>query len=183
MIGEDARREGFQELDSPHHPIAAPEAPCPTAAFDAITIHVLSEGQVVAIDGGSNNTGLSVITSDMPLLVAHLGRDSADSPLDASPALPSARLWEIQGSQMAYVGASQDLTGNIYADDGAGITDIVLNAGERCAIHNVGALNAQGLDSDPSTVVFASMRISRRARFRTRTGMATIKRHSCPQGT
>nr|VFK68082.1 MAG: hypothetical protein BECKUNK1418G_GA0071005_11933 [Candidatus Kentron sp. UNK]VFK73346.1 MAG: hypothetical protein BECKUNK1418H_GA0071006_11913 [Candidatus Kentron sp. UNK] len=33
MIGEDARREGFQELDSPHHPIAAPEAPCPTAAF------------------------------------------------------------------------------------------------------------------------------------------------------
>nr|VFK10837.1 MAG: hypothetical protein BECKLPF1236B_GA0070989_101629 [Candidatus Kentron sp. LPFa] len=29
MIGEDARREGFQESDSPYHPIAAPEAPTP----------------------------------------------------------------------------------------------------------------------------------------------------------
>ena len=51
---------------------------------DAITTHVLPEGKVVAIDGGSNNTGSNVITSDMPR-VAHLGRDSADSPLNASP--------------------------------------------------------------------------------------------------
>nr|VFK24640.1 MAG: hypothetical protein BECKLPF1236A_GA0070988_104303 [Candidatus Kentron sp. LPFa]VFK35661.1 MAG: hypothetical protein BECKLPF1236C_GA0070990_104043 [Candidatus Kentron sp. LPFa] len=63
-----------------------------------------------------------------------------------------AQLWGIQGSQPAYVGASQDLTENICADDGAGVTDIVLDAGDRYAIHNVGALGAQGLGSDLSVV-------------------------------
>nr|VFK47829.1 MAG: hypothetical protein BECKTC1821D_GA0114238_105210 [Candidatus Kentron sp. TC] len=116
---------------------------------DAITTYVLPEGQVVTVDTGSNNTVSTLITSDAPILVAHLGVDSAGLPMDASPVPPAAtELWGIQGSEAAYVGALEDLTTvNIYADDGTEITGIVLNAGDRYAIQNVGAPDAQGMGS------------------------------------
>nr|VFK63857.1 MAG: hypothetical protein BECKTC1821F_GA0114240_11083 [Candidatus Kentron sp. TC] len=64
------------------------------------------------------------------------------------PPPAATELWGIQGSETAYVGALEDLTTvNIYADDGTEITGIVLNAGDRYAIQNVGAPGAQGMGS------------------------------------
>lgn len=115
----------------------------------AITTHDLPAGQVVTVNAGPDNTVSTVITSDAPILVAHAGIDGAGLPMDAFPVPPAAtELWGIQGSETAYLGASRNLTTvNIYADDGSGITGIVLNAGDRYALHNVGALDAQGMGS------------------------------------
>ena len=46
MIGEDARREGFQEADAPHHPLSARAAP------DGVKVLVaqVSEGELRVSD-------------------------------------------------------------------------------------------------------------------------------------
>nr|VFJ54078.1 MAG: hypothetical protein BECKFW1821B_GA0114236_10177 [Candidatus Kentron sp. FW] len=124
-----------------------------TATLDiggTVTTHALPVGQVVAIDAGADNTVSAIITTDAPILVAHLGIDASGSPMDASPVPPAAtEVWGVQSNQPAYVGALEDLTTiDIHADDGTSITGIVLNAGDRYALHNVGISGTQGQDSD-----------------------------------
>nr|VFJ97529.1 MAG: Prenyltransferase-like [Candidatus Kentron sp. LFY] len=116
---------------------------------DATTTHALPAGQVVTVNTGTNNTVSSVITSDAPILVAHVGTDSAGLPMGASMVPPAAtELWGILGSQTAWLGASEDLTTvNIYADNGTSVTGIVLDAGDRHAIGNVGIPGNQGTGS------------------------------------
>ena len=50
-----------------------------------VTVHTLPAGQVVEIDGGSDNTVSLSIRSDAPILVAHVGGDSNGPKQDASP--------------------------------------------------------------------------------------------------
>nr|VFK16537.1 MAG: hypothetical protein BECKLFY1418C_GA0070996_102425 [Candidatus Kentron sp. LFY] len=104
---------------------------------------------MVTVNTGTNNTVSSVITSDAPILVAHVGTDSAGLPMGASMVPPAAtELWGILGSQTAWLGASEDLTTvSIYADDGTSVTGIVLNSGDHYAIQNVGVPSGQGMGS------------------------------------
>nr|VFK51204.1 MAG: Prenyltransferase-like [Candidatus Kentron sp. TUN]VFK57469.1 MAG: Prenyltransferase-like [Candidatus Kentron sp. TUN] len=50
---------------------------------DAVATHTLPAGQVVPMNAGSNNTVSAVITSDVPILVAHVGTDGAGSAIGA----------------------------------------------------------------------------------------------------
>nr|VFK79226.1 MAG: hypothetical protein BECKSD772D_GA0070982_10416 [Candidatus Kentron sp. SD] len=47
-----------------------------------ITTHDLPAGQVVTVNAGPDNTVSTVITSDAPILVAHMGIDGAGLPTD-----------------------------------------------------------------------------------------------------
>nr|VFK56040.1 MAG: hypothetical protein BECKTUN1418D_GA0071000_104010 [Candidatus Kentron sp. TUN] len=116
---------------------------------DAVATHTLPAGQVVPMNAGSNNTVSAVITSDVPILVAHVGTDGAGSAIGALMVPPAAtELWGIYGSRTAYLGAAEDLTTvSIYADDGTSVMGIVLNSGDRYAIQNPGVPGAQGMGS------------------------------------
>ncbi|MCF6249902.1 MAG: hypothetical protein L3J75_01350 [Methylococcaceae bacterium] len=112
-----------------------------------ITPLSLPQGQVVEFDAGYGTTGTTLITSDLPILVSHLGNAGA-SYVDASPVPPAAlELWGVR-TTLAVLGALEDNTiVNIYADNGSQISNIKLNAGQRYVISGGVVSGIQGTGS------------------------------------
>ncbi|VFM94810.1 MAG: hypothetical protein BECKG1743D_GA0114223_100022 [Candidatus Kentron sp. G] len=113
-----------------------------------VTTHTLPTGQVVEIDGGSDNTVSVSIRSDAPILVTHVGGDSNGPKQDASPAPPAAtELWGVQSGEV-HLGALEDLTTiTILSDDGGYLDGIVLDAGDRYSVSDLGSSDPQGQGS------------------------------------
>ena len=89
----------------------------------------LPQGQVITFNAGSNNNLSGIITSDLPIRVAHRANDGGN--IDGNPVPPAAlEVWGVR-SNNATIGALNDgTTVTITVDDGTS-SSISLNAGGR----------------------------------------------------
>jgi len=107
----------------------------------------IPQGQVVAIDAGSDNTAAARLNADIPVLITHTGTSLDPTPVagDTFPVLPPAvELWGVR-SQTAIIAALNDNTSVlVYADDGTS-EQITLNAGQQYVVTaGVSAVNGAG---------------------------------------
>ena len=104
----------------------------------SITQETAYEGQVLDVDGGSDNTISAIITSDLPILITH-----AATSIDVYVVPPAAtEIWGVR-SKNTYMGTTEDGTNvTVYASDGSS-TSFVINAGDRKVV-SVGANTAEG---------------------------------------
>ncbi len=112
-----------------------------------VTPQFLPQGQVVEFNAGFDEVSAALITSDMPILVAHRG-DTGSTFIDAAPVPPaSLELWGVRTTK-AHMAALQDgTTVSLYADDGSSVTNVVLNKGQRYSINTLGVGSIQGTGS------------------------------------
>ena len=104
---------------------------------------VLAKGVVTQFDAGSNNTISGIITSDVPILVTHVGTNNGSTWGDVFPVPPAVdEVWGVR-SKNVMVGAAQDNTSlTVYASGGAS-QSYTLSAGGRLVL-NVGSNTSQG---------------------------------------
>jgi PKD repeat protein len=103
----------------------------------------LPQGQVVEFDAGANNSVSGLVTSDLPIQIAHVSDNGTGNYSDAYAVPPAAtEIWGIR-SNGAYLGALLDNTHiSIHAENGSSV-NVTLNAGDRYVISN-GAAGTQG---------------------------------------
>ncbi|MEO1204367.1 MAG: right-handed parallel beta-helix repeat-containing protein, partial [Pseudomonadota bacterium] len=101
-----------------------------------------AQGVVTEFDAGSDNTIAGLVTSDVPIVVAHLGYNGP-APQDAYPVPPAAMdLWGVR-SQTVVVGALSDNTSiSVYASDSA-TGSYSLDSGDYVSV-TTGASTANG---------------------------------------
>lgn len=107
------------------------------------TIH-LRQGVAEVFDAGDNNGNISaVITSDIPILVSHIGDPGGSWFADVSPIPPADReLWGFRNKSAAFGAVEDNTRVTLYGSDGRR-TRTIMNAGEKRWI-NVGDQDAPG---------------------------------------
>jgi hypothetical protein len=106
----------------------------------------LSPGQVRRFNAGAANGAYgAVITSDVPIIISHLGRN-AEARWDASPMPPAATdLWGIRSTNATVIAVEDDTQVHVYTSNGETET-MTLQAGQKRSV-TVGASTSQGRGS------------------------------------
>jgi hypothetical protein len=106
---------------------------------------IANEGVVNEFDADSDNTVATSITSDVPIVVAHVAYTNG-SPHDAFPVAPAAsEIWGIRSPNSLLAALDDGTSVVVYASDGRS-SSLVLNAGQQIAL-TVGAATANGQGS------------------------------------